>query len=82
MLLTIYYPRLLYILPLTTNGLASPTPDLAVMILQLVIFVELTHGIADMADGRGIGFQSFWYCPIVFYSRDYNKYRILHFPSP
>ena len=44
-------PGLAY-LALTSDGLASPTPDLASTLLQLVIFVELTHGIAEWLEGQ------------------------------
>jgi hypothetical protein len=52
-----YLPDLLVIpviifLALTSNGLASPTPDLASTLLQLLIFLELMHGLADWLDGR------------------------------
>jgi len=39
-------------LTLTSDGLSSPTPDLASILLQLVIFLELMHGLAEWLDGQ------------------------------
>jgi hypothetical protein len=53
-----HYAPDLYILPvivflaLDSNGLASPTPDLTSTILQLIIFVELAHGVAEWREGQ------------------------------
>jgi hypothetical protein len=45
------FPILVY-LALTSNGLASPTPDLASTILQLAMFLLLVHGLAEWFDGQ------------------------------
>ena len=39
-------------LALFSNGLTSPTPDLASTLLQSVMFVMLAHGLADWLNGR------------------------------
>lgn len=39
-------------LALSSNGLASPTPDLASILLQLAMFVMLAHGIAEWLEGQ------------------------------
>ena len=39
-------------LAIESNGLTSPTPDLACTILQLAIFIELSHGISQWLEGR------------------------------
>lgn len=38
-------------LALTSNGLASPSPDLASTLLQVTMFIILTYGIAEWLDG-------------------------------
>lgn len=52
------YASDLFILPvvfyltLSSNGLASPSPDLTSTLLQLVIFTVLVHGIAEWTEGQ------------------------------
>jgi hypothetical protein len=52
------YCSILFALPilgflaLTSNGLASPTPDLASTLLQLIMFVILVQGIAEWMNGE------------------------------
>ena len=43
-------PTVAYI-ALSSTGFASPSPDLASILLQLVMFVMLAHGIAEWKDG-------------------------------
>jgi len=53
-----FYAPDLFIIPviaflaIESNGLASPTPDLASTILQIAIFVELSHGISQWREGQ------------------------------
>jgi hypothetical protein len=52
------YAPALFVLPvimylaLTSDGVASPTPDLASTLLQLAMFLLLVHGIAEWLEGR------------------------------
>jgi hypothetical protein len=39
-------------LAIESDGLTSPTPDLASTILQIAIFVELSHGISEWREGQ------------------------------
>ena len=48
---------LLGYLALSSNGLASPTPDLASTLLQLTLFVMLAQGIAEWIKGEGLKAQ-------------------------
>jgi hypothetical protein len=44
-------PAIAY-LAITSNGLASPSPDLTSTLLQFTVFVEFTHGIAEWMEGQ------------------------------
>jgi hypothetical protein len=54
-----HYASVLYALPilvfltLNSDGLASPTPDLASTLLQLMMFITLVQGVAEWREGKG-----------------------------